>query len=350
MTTMTASFLAQAQPPRSGTGISPWTVFLAFGAILGVIGVTQQLLSWIAGRRRQRALQRFADDLGDVFDRRDTEQELLRLRQLERTIRDQIENQLPQQAERIYLEHRMRAISMSIGELFGEYKAIEEKLGAGAPQSRLESSLRAAVEATIMPSHRQQERSQRQVRLLLLVVLLLLVSPLSLASIAHEYIERYTHVMYGADDWTPLSLVSLVLQASLVVAMVLIALVLITRRQTRLTPVLAWLRRTRGFLFSSISAAVLGGSALYLGLVFRNWTNIAYSRWEQCKCDSSVSHRLWNRFLQLEDRTGWMLMAATALLAIAIAITALIGGERARHIPAERFRRLFNRRKRAAVE
>jgi hypothetical protein len=228
-------------------------------------------LSWIAGRRRQRALQRFAEDLGDVFDRRDVEKELQRLHQLEKSIRDQIEYQLPQEAERVYLEHRMRAISTSIGQLLDEYRAIEERLEEGAPKSRLESSLRAAVEATIMPSYRQQERSQRQIRLLLLVVLILLVSPLSLASIARENVIGYFGIMYHADEWTPIDLASFVLQAALVVAVSLIVLTLITRRQVGQTRVVAWFRRTRGLLLSSISATVLGASAFSLGLVFRGW-------------------------------------------------------------------------------
>jgi hypothetical protein len=305
--------VGQTSPPRPSSGISPWNIFLAIAAVVGVSAAVQQLLSFITGRRRQKALEQFAEDVADRIDTRSTEKQLSRLRQLRDGIQDQIENQLPHEARRAYLKNRLDTLASSIGEVFAEYQAIERELALDVSDSPLEASLREVVETTIVPAYRQRERYQRQLRLLLIVTLVLLISPISPGYLVFAPIGAYFTVTGEPDSYLPAALVNTILLGSLAVAAVSVAIFIMFRKMGARLPVSDAMLSRRKVLIPILIVVLLGGmSCLFLALTFRGAAHSAYQAWSDSQfSDDQASAQLFRE----RSLSKGMSAAATILIA-----------------------------------
>ena len=94
-------------------------------------------------------------------------------------LQSQINNDVPREAERIYLSNRLDSLTSSLGEQYDEYKRINERLVFCRPSQagKLGKPILYSIERAVVPSYKARERRDRQARVLLIIVLILLGIP-----------------------------------------------------------------------------------------------------------------------------------------------------------------------------
>jgi hypothetical protein len=304
--------VAQARTVDTQRGISVWGVIAVVLTILGGIAAAQQLITWLTGRRRQKALEQVLEDVADKIDAETTEKEVVRLRELAAGIRTQIDNDLPREARRVYLTNRLATIARSIGELYEEYHDIERELQSSRPASPLEGTLRASIEATIMPQYRQRERRDRQLRILLALAVALLLLP-----VPNDYLRilffGYFYVVGEAYNYTAGSLVTAVLLAAL--ALSLAGMIAGRRLRFRDRP-LPELRRL--LLPLAAISFTIGSGLLISALLSRNEAVRQYQLYFEATPGD------WSRVARPTNICAALAYSATLLLAVGLSALMLL--------------------------
>jgi hypothetical protein len=172
---MTSAILYASQ--ARGSGLSLWPTLLAAATLVGGIAAVQQIWSLIARRRTRRALDHVLDTIADDLEAGDRRSDLKRLQGMLDSMQQQIRDDIPMQAQQIYITQRLQTIVDSIGEQFKEYEKLQSLVAGYDSGSTLERRVYAAIETTIMPEYRRRLRQQRQIRIAVFAILLLLVFP-----------------------------------------------------------------------------------------------------------------------------------------------------------------------------
>jgi hypothetical protein len=273
------SFLSQA-----------WKILLAVAAILGLVAAIQQLL--LAWRRRrygaaveERALKAAAVTLEAEAAKIDVDE----WQNLRKSLRQQVEEEVPREARRVYLRSRGDALIRQIRADVGEFERLQSELAALAPTdpTELDARLRAVIETEINPVYSHQRRTDRAVVLLLAILVLSALSPVNPRFILYSFFD----VMGSSTDY----LVSGVVNAWLIGVLGVCSLVSVVALRRVRGPRSAWIgMRSR---FAGPALVIAGGAGFAAALACRSHALSLANRASASSFDAAYE---W------ESNAGWL--------------------------------------------
>jgi hypothetical protein len=198
-------------PTSVPTGVNvtdPWQIFLAIGAILGAVAALQQLIAAVAKyrRRKEEALlfQVMKDQLDAEHARSQAQtakQEAATLSEMREVLRKQIEEDVPREARRLYVEHRLSVLGREIAEQYKEYRSLQNELGSEA-RTQLDRRLAAVIEGTIVPAQVSSRRRERLILALLVAIGLFTFTPFDLQRIFFYYLSQPFFIINNSYRFT----------------------------------------------------------------------------------------------------------------------------------------------------
>jgi hypothetical protein len=115
--------------PSDGQGTSVLAWLTAVATVIGVVAALQQLASYRRAQRRELAYGRLLDAIGDQIDADATRTQLEELRRTLARSRRAVEDEVPREARRLFLQTRREALAEQLGREFGELQEVEAELG-----------------------------------------------------------------------------------------------------------------------------------------------------------------------------------------------------------------------------
>jgi hypothetical protein len=262
ITAITAA--AQAAQPKA-SGINPWAAAVAASVIIGIVAGIIAVFSFINSykqRRVDREIIELAKSNVGARDaeknKKETEQELQQLKGLRDSLSQQI-GQLPEEANKLFLERQLEELARNISKDFVEYETIENRLQSAAATSTLDPQIREIIKSSILPVQKERERRNGYILLILILLLVLNLSPIRIS----DYIWRYFNALSDSPDWTMETPAWMIIFGSTAVAALLwCAHSLIPRFQK-------YIAKLRWMALAATSAALLI-SSIILGYNFRD--------------------------------------------------------------------------------
>jgi hypothetical protein len=133
-------------------------------------------------------------------------------------LQSQIDNDVPREAERIYISDRMDSLTESLGEQYKEYSNLERRLSRLTSETgNLEAPIRQSIEKAVVPRYRLKERKERQLRFLVGLVLLLVVLPSYLSP--NTLVYAYFNSIFEADYYPTSNLFVTIVLGGLVMSL-----------------------------------------------------------------------------------------------------------------------------------
>ncbi|MFG1961490.1 hypothetical protein [Nonomuraea sp. NPDC049028] len=185
-----------APTPVGSSATDPWQIFLGIGAILGAIAAVQQLIAAVAKYRRRKEESRLFQIMKDQLDAeharseaQTAKQEADSLSEMREVLRKQIEEDVPREARRLYIEHRLSVLGREIAEQYREYISLQSELNTEV-RTQLDERLATVIEETIVPAQVSRSRRERWILALLVAIGLFTFTPFDLQRIFSYYITQ----------------------------------------------------------------------------------------------------------------------------------------------------------------
>ena len=160
---------------------TPWVQIVGWtlggiGWIIGIVSGLIQLRSYYEQKRLEKGYVSILEQAKRDWEGRYTEEQVNSLTQELTRLQEAIHRDVPQQAKQVFLEEQLQDISGDIGRLYSRYAQLSQGLSEQGASGVLPSSLREAIEETIMPNYLARQRQQRAIYRLLIVLLVLTLS------------------------------------------------------------------------------------------------------------------------------------------------------------------------------
>lgn len=255
-----------AAKARDSAHFDAWKLIGTVGGIIGLIAAVQQLLGSFRRRRYHKAEERLLHTMATTIDAESAREEAERLEALRAALRQQVEEEVPLEARRIFLRTRRDALRSQIASDVEEHTTIERELAEieGRTALGLDERLRPTIEKSILPPYVRRRRVERGVVAALAVLLVLTVTPLGPRWVEAQW-RNYSHSIYDPSYYPDLDLMSSLVFGALAVGAA--ALVLTRARLSRGFPSR---RAARTVIGASATAALIGVVLLASGLITRH--------------------------------------------------------------------------------
>lgn len=155
--------------------VSLVNLFGAFGWLVGVVSGFIQLKSYFEQKRFEKAYLNVFEQAKRDWEGKYTEEQVGQLTGELARLRKLIENDVPRQAKRAFLEDQLIALSENLSDTYSRYIYVSDKLGQQNTSSTLPLEMMHVIEETIIPSYKIKQRRQTAIVLLLIFALLLLM-------------------------------------------------------------------------------------------------------------------------------------------------------------------------------
>ncbi|GAB1819781.1 hypothetical protein HerbRD11066_29450 [Herbidospora sp. RD11066] len=184
-------------------------------------------------------------------------------------LRRQIEEDVPREARRLYIEHRLDVLGRAISEQYKEYHALQNE-AAGFKNAELDERLAFVVKETILPNHIIRARRERWTLALLIGVVLLTISPFELQRIASFFTSQPFYILSYSYEYE-LSAVNLSVAGVILVWASIFTL--LAKFPTNLQITIRGLRAPRWLQFSILLVGLL---LIMIGNVFSDVAGRAF--------------------------------------------------------------------------
>ncbi len=189
----------------------PLTYPAIISAIVGAIGVAaavQQLTSWILRRKYEKAENRLLEILQQQVDAEEVQrfgeavrQQVKEYERQQARLREQIEEEIPREARRLYTQQRLDALVQSLGRDYVEYEELRASQEMASGSHALPEEIRALIANQILPEYLEQKRRDRRTALLIVALVVLAFVPFDLASLVFYLVYRIFRPLSDAP-WT----------------------------------------------------------------------------------------------------------------------------------------------------
>lgn len=305
----------EQQGARTASDPAWWKVIVAISVVITILAGSQQLISLIQRRRLRRAEERLLEIAASQLDAESAKAEAATYEALKRTLRDQVDNELPIEARRIFISNRLEQLRESIGDQYEEYERLERELGQLASVTPLDQRIRDVISARISPLHLRRQRRERIIVASVGFLVLLSLSPVSLGF----FVQRYFELLEEPDDELLGNVITAVLVGAAAVSIGVWALIRFSASR------LGWRPAFRHMVSIGILIWVGGVATLIAGLQSRQHAVTLYNNSEDFNV---VYHRL-------RSASAWSstwLHSSTVLVGIggAFLLSALVAWRRKR--------------------
>ena len=204
----TASFTAIAtlahDAQSKSSGVTLWAVIVAVSVILGIPGGVITIFA-LFNSYKQRKVDREIIELAKSNigakeaekKKIETEQDLQQLKRVRDDLSRQIAR-LPEEANRLFLEKQLEALTRNISRDVKEYESIKSRLQSAATTSTLDPQIMKIVKGSVLPAQKERERRVGYILLILILLLVLNLSPIH----PGDYVWRYFNILSDSPDWT----------------------------------------------------------------------------------------------------------------------------------------------------
>lgn len=254
-------------PHPAQSTVSLWGIVVDASVIIGVVSGVVALFPLVAGYRRRKRRREVQDRIEQIVEtqldaegaersKEKAEEELQGLELAKAKLEIEIQ-QVHQQVDRMVLERQLSGLADSISKDFTEFKIIEAKLQSAQSTTTLDPKIREAIEAEMLPVHRQQGRRNTFILLVLVALLALSLSPINVSSLVRQYFS----VLANSPNWTADAPAWMMALGSVVIALVLFWLYLLSSAIQR------YAARLERVIFIAV-ISVLFAAAVALGYFF----------------------------------------------------------------------------------
>lgn len=193
--------LILARAPEGETqDVSFWKVVGAVALVVGFMAAVQQLLSAYRRRRFAKAEERVLAVAAKELDAEAAHRDYDRYEALRLSLRRQVEQEVPQEARRVYLRSRVESLRSQLAADLEEYERVSAELREVSSESvaGLDDRLRDVIEHSIRPVYVRRRRNERLVVALLVALLALALTPLT--SLPREVFSYYLETVGDPAD------------------------------------------------------------------------------------------------------------------------------------------------------
>lgn len=222
LATLVASVASPSKAAPSG-GLTAWQVIVAVSVAITILAGTQQLFNWVTRRRYRRAEQAVLDAVAAQIDADEAHRSYERTENLLRSLRQQVEKDVPKEALRVYLQERSGVLAERLAEDAAEYEDLQARLAdlTGDEPTALDARVRAVIESAIQPAATRRRRADRTLVVLLAALLILSVVPFP----PGDLIRGYFDVIENPGDYLFSAVINVSIIAIVMIAAVAVPLV-----------------------------------------------------------------------------------------------------------------------------
>ena len=223
-----------------------WPAVLVIATIIGIVAGGQQLISAFRRRKYRRAEDKFLEAIEADENIEQAKIQVEQYEKLKQSMRHEIETQIPRQARIAYLSDRFDQLTEDLYRNYRDYENVRRELSESQAVSELDRRVRDAIEISIIPNRKIRERRNIYMFALLTALIVFNVSPIRISD--YFYILDYSYKSSGTTI-----LVTMLLGA---ICLTLMLLVLFSFFPTRTTPPTIANMRT-GWVALLLSASVI---------------------------------------------------------------------------------------------
>jgi hypothetical protein len=163
---------------QSPTGQTLSLVFGISGWLIAIISGWLQWKSYREQKQNEKGYREILERAKQDWDGRYTEEQVQQLTKQFTQLQEQIRQDVPLQARRVFLEDRLNTLSENIALLYSQYNDLTKEYSE-MPMTILPQPMRDAIEKEIKPIHLIKQRHQRITLILLSLILVFLVIPIA---------------------------------------------------------------------------------------------------------------------------------------------------------------------------
>lgn len=163
--------------------------------VLGLVGVIYTIMSYRSQKRTEHAYEHILNEANREWQGRFTEDEINKLNEQLKVLTKQIDNGIPQKAQKALLEYKEENLRRELEEIYKDYNRVKKELEEIEIKSKLDPEIEASINKEI---NNKMGKSFSNHRLLIIIAIILLFSIPSVYEVFYRF-SNYVIWLTGAN-------------------------------------------------------------------------------------------------------------------------------------------------------